>query len=73
MLLTLIYSTIVDAKMQGYVMMPQVEEMLVGYLSPGSGQSLKKQMEVLQVYQADLLKSLSTSRGISDEAFSELY
>lgn len=39
---TLVYSTIVCAKAQGYTMMPPVEEMPVGYLSPGSVSSLKK-------------------------------
>ncbi|MCJ8744065.1 hypothetical protein PDJAM_G00102090, partial [Pangasius djambal] len=39
---TSIYSTIVGAKVQGYVMMPQVEETLAGYLSPGNSSSLKK-------------------------------
>ncbi len=37
-----IYSTIVDAKARGYMMMPQTEEMLAGYLSPGGSSSLKK-------------------------------
>ncbi len=36
------YSTIVDAKARGYMMMPQIEETLAGYLSPGSSSSLKK-------------------------------
>ncbi len=38
---TSIYSTIVDGTM-GYMMMPQIEETLAGYLSPGSSSSLKK-------------------------------
>ncbi len=100
--LTSIYSTIVDAKARVYTMMPQVEETLVGYLSPGSSSSLKKPvlptkpcrltsslvgkafqaagkagaalhtMAVLQAYQADLLKDLSTGGTIDEEAFSEL-
>ncbi len=37
-----IYSTIVDAKARGYMMMPQTEETLAGYLSPGGSSSLKK-------------------------------
>lgn len=37
---TSIYSTIVDAK--GYMMMPQAEEILAGYLSLGTSSSLKK-------------------------------
>ncbi|KAI2645370.1 putative hydrolase M10 [Labeo rohita] len=87
---------------QGYMMMPQVEETLAGYLSPGSSSSLKKPMlptnpcrltsslvgkayqaagqagaalhtmAVLQAYQADLLKDLSTGGTIDEEAFSEL-
>ncbi|KAI2655741.1 Serine hydroxymethyltransferase [Labeo rohita] len=87
-----------DVKAWGY-MMPQVEEMLLGYLPPGSASSLKNPtkpsrvtsmlvgkvlqaadqagtalhtMAVLQAYQADLLKDLSTSRGIDEEAFSEI-
>ncbi len=31
-----------DSKARGYMMMPQVEETLVGYLSPGGASSLKK-------------------------------
>ncbi len=100
---TSIYSTIVDAKARGYMMMPQIEETLAGYLSPGSSSSLKKAtlptkpcrvtsslvgkafqaagqaawkalhtMAVLQAYQADLLKDLSTGRSIDEEAFLEL-
>jgi hypothetical protein len=99
---TSIYSTIVDAKARGYMMMPQVEETLAGYLSPGTSSSLKKPMlptkpcrmtsslvgkafqaagqagaalhtmAVLQAYQADLLKDLSTGGNIDEEAFSEL-
>ncbi len=41
---TSIYSTIVDAEARGYRMMPQVEETLAGYLSPGTSSSLKKPM-----------------------------
>ncbi|KAI2646935.1 Transposon Ty3-G Gag-Pol polyprotein [Labeo rohita] len=82
--------------------MPQVEETLAGYLSPGSSSLLKKPalptkpcrltsllvgkafqaagqagaalhtMGVLQAYQADLLKDLSTGRSFSEEAFLEL-
>ncbi len=37
-----IYSTIVDAKARGYMMMPQIEETLAGYLSPGGSSSLNK-------------------------------
>lgn len=33
---TSIYSTIIGAKAKGYTMMPQVEETLTCYLSPGS-------------------------------------
>jgi hypothetical protein len=92
----------VDAKARGYMMMPQVEETLAGYLSPGTSSSLKKPMlptkpcrmtsslvgkafqaagqagaalhtmAVLQAYQADLLKDLSTGGNIDEEAFSEL-
>lgn len=40
--MTLIYLTIVGAEAQGYTMMPQVEDTLAGYLSPGSSSSLKK-------------------------------
>ncbi len=99
---TSIYSTIVDAKARGYMMMPQIEETLAGYLSPGSSSSLKKAtlptkpcrvtsslvgkafqaagqagaalhtMAVLQAYQADLLKDLSTGGSIDEEAFLEL-
>ncbi len=39
---TSIYSTIMDAKARGNMMMPQVEETLAGYLSPGTSSSLKK-------------------------------
>ena len=83
-------------------MMPQVEETLAGYLSPGTSSSLKKPtlptkpcrmtsslvgkafqaagqagaalhtMAVLQAYQADLLKDLSTGGSIDEEAFLEL-
>lgn len=97
-----IYSTIFDAKARGYMMMPQIEETLAGYLSPGSSSSLKKAtlptkpcrgtsslvgkafqaagqadaalhtMAVLQVYQANLLKDLSTGGSIDEEAFLEL-
>ncbi len=99
---TSIYSTIVDAKARGYMMMPQIEETLAGYLSPGSSSSLKKPtlptkpcratsslvgkafqaagqagatlhtMAVLQAYQVDLLKDLSTGGSIDEEAFLEL-
>ncbi|KAI2656086.1 Transposon Ty3-G Gag-Pol polyprotein [Labeo rohita] len=99
---TSIYSTIVDSQARGYMMMPQVEETLAGYLSPGSSSSLKKPMlptkpcrltsslvgkayqaagqagaslhtmAVLQAYQADLLKDLSTGGTIDEEAFLEL-
>ncbi len=99
---TSIYSTIVDAKARGYMMMPQIEETLAGYLSPGSSSSLKKAtlptkpcrvtsslvakafqaadqagaalhtMAVLEAYQADLLKDLSTGGSIDKEAFLEL-
>ncbi len=99
---TSIYSTIVDAKARGYMLMPQIEETLAGYLSPGSSSSLKKAtlptkpcrvtsslvgkafqaagqagaalhtMVVLQAYQADLLKDLSTGGSIDKEAFLEL-
>ncbi|KAL0173127.1 hypothetical protein M9458_033438 [Cirrhinus mrigala] len=88
-----------DVKAWGYMMMPQVEEALLGYLSPGSASSLKNPtkpckvtsmlvgkahqaadqagaalhtMADLQAYQADVLKDLSTSRGIDEEAFSEI-
>ncbi len=87
---------------RAYRMMPQVEETLAGYLSPGTSSSLKKPMlptkpcrmtsslvgkafqaagqagaalhtmAVLQAYQADLLKELSTGGTIDEEAFSEL-
>ncbi len=40
---TSIYSTIVDAKPWSYMVMPQIEETLAGYLSPGSSSSLKKE------------------------------
>ncbi len=103
---TSIYSTIVDAKARGYMVMPQIEETISlleeGYLSPGSSSSLKKAtlptkpcrvtsslvgkafqaagqagaalhtMAVLQAYQADLLKDLSTGGSIDEEAFLEL-
>ncbi len=99
---TSIYSTIVDAKARGYMVMPQIEETLAGYLSPGSSSSLKKAtlptkpcrvtsslvgkafqaagqagaalhtMAVLQAYQADLLKDVSTGGSIDEEAFLEL-
>ncbi|XDV19288.1 hypothetical protein PO909_024787 [Leuciscus waleckii] len=36
------FSTIVGAKARGYAEMPQVEETLASYLSPGSASSLKK-------------------------------
>ncbi|XP_073721072.1 uncharacterized protein [Misgurnus anguillicaudatus] len=39
---TSVYSTIVGAKTRGYTEMPQVEETLASYLSPGSASSLKK-------------------------------
>ncbi len=83
------------------MMMPQIEETLAGYLSPGSSSSLKKAtlptkpcrvtsslvgkafqaagqagaalhtMAVLQAYQADLLKDLSTGGSIDEGAFLE--
>ncbi|KAL0197624.1 hypothetical protein M9458_006164, partial [Cirrhinus mrigala] len=95
---TSIYSTIVDAQARSYMMMLQVEETLVGYLTPGSLSSLKKPtlptkpcrltsslvrkayqaagqagaalhaMAVLQSYEADLLKDLSTGGTIGEEA-----
>lgn len=37
-----IYLTIMGAGAHGYLVMPQVEETLAGYLSPGSSLSLKK-------------------------------
>ena len=82
--------------------MPQIEETLAGYLSPGTSSSLKKPtlpskpcrtsstlvgkafqaagqagaslhtMAVLQAYQADLLKDLSTSGTLNHDAFNEL-
>ncbi len=100
---TSISSTIVDAKARGYMLMPQAEETLAGYLSPGTSSSLKKPMlptkpcrvtsslagkdfqvagqagaslhtmAVLQAYQADLLKDLSTGGTIDEEVFSELH
>ncbi len=99
---TSICSTIVEAKAWSYMVMPQIEETLAGYLSPGSSSSLKKEtlptkpcrvtsslvgkafqaagqagaalhtMAVLQAYQADLLKDLSTGRSTDEEAFLEL-
>ncbi|KAI2649994.1 ORF V: Enzymatic polyprotein [Labeo rohita] len=51
---TSIYSTIVDSQAQGYMMMPQVEETLAGYLSPGSSSSLKKTYAPNQALQTNI-------------------
>ncbi len=59
-----IYSTIVDAKARGYMMMPQTEETLAGYLSPGGVIIIKESNSPHQAMQSNIFtggESLSSS------------